>query len=224
MLAGMTSASGSTLLPAAFTKGSSAPPKRAEGVAIGEAQAYRFADLEADGVDGGLTILAAPTTAGIATMACLGGADDRARCEAAAGSLTLSDGARAFALGPSKRYARELGAPLDRLSRRRDAALDRMRSAKTPDKQAAAVRAAAAAYASAGRAVTRVEPNPPERTAHAQLGRALTRARGPYKAAADAARGDRRQAYARARRSARAGDAAVNRALAQFKALGYQVR
>ena len=118
IVAGMTDAAGPALLPAAFTAGLSAPPARAEGVEAGEAQAFRYADLRHEDVDGELTVLAAPTTAGIATIACLGGADDRARCEAAAGTLALADGARAFALGPSERYARELAAPIDQARRR----------------------------------------------------------------------------------------------------------
>ena len=169
-------------------------------------------------------MLAAPTTAGIATIACLGGADDRARCEAAAGSLALAGGARAFALGPSRRYAGELAAPIAKLDDGRAAAVRRMASATTPDGQARAARDAAAAYATAAQALGKVEPNPPERAAQQGLERAVGRARRPYAAAADAARGDHRQAWARARTRAHAADRAVNRALARFEALGYRVR
>jgi hypothetical protein len=224
IVAGMTDAAGPALLPAAFTAGLSAPPAAREAVEAGEAQAFRYADLRHEDVDGELTVLAAPTTAGIATIACLGGADDRARCETAAGTLALAGGARAFALGPSKRYAGELAAPVARLADKRAAAIRRMASATTPDGQARAARDAASAYATAAQALGKVEPNPPERAAQQGLERAVRRARKPYAAAADAARGGHRRAWARARTRAAAADRAVNRALARFEALGYRVR
>ncbi len=224
MVAGTTAAAGPTLLPADFTQRLASPPKPDGAVSLGGAQAYRLADLTLKDSDGAMTLLVAPTTAGVATIACLGTDADRARCETAAGSLALSDGVRPLRLGPSERYARELKAPLDRLRARRGSALRKLRSADTPDGQARALDTVASAYRKAAAALGGVAPNPPERPAHSALRRAITRAGNAYGSVADAAREQGQRKYSRARKRARAADRVVNRALAELRAFGYRVR
>jgi hypothetical protein len=219
MVAGLTNAGGPTLLPAAF---SDARPD--DAVAIGAAQGYRFAGVDIEGADGEATLLAAPTTAGIATIACLGSEDDRRRCEAAAGSLALGDGVRAFRLGPSERYARELKSVIGRLASRRQAGLRRVSAAGTPKGQAGAASEIASAYRKAATGLGHVEPNPPERGAHAALRRAVARAGHDYAAVSAAARKEQRSRYGKAAKRARAADRTVNGALARLRALGYRVR
>jgi hypothetical protein len=219
MVAGLTNAGEATLLPGGFSE---ARPD--DAVTIGGAHAYRYEDVRIEGTSGDVTLLAAPTTEGVATIACLGSPDQRRRCEAAAGSLVLADGVRAFRLGPSERYARELASATDRLASRRAAGLRRMRAAGTPKAQAAAASDVATAYRKAAGAIGRVEPNPPERVAHAALRRAVAGAGDDYAAVAAAARKQRRSGYEQASKRARAADGAVNNALTRLRALGYKVR
>ena len=224
IVAGTTAAEGPALLPADFAQRLPSPPRPEDAVTLGAARAYRFADLRPEGSDGAMTLLVAPTSAGVATIVCLGTDVDRARCEAAAGSLELDDGVRVLRLGPSAQYARALKAPLDRLRTRRAAALRDLDAADTPGAQARHAATIAAAYRKAAAALGKVEPNPPERPVHAALRRAVARAGQAYGSVADAAGAERRQAYERAGRRARTADRDLNQALEELEAFGYRVR
>ena len=214
MVAGLTPAGGAGLLPRGITD-----PGEPEPVALGNAQAYRYAPA-----GGELTLLVAPTTAGVATIACTGPAAARSRCERAAASLALGDGARAYRLGPSERYARELGRALDALADERTSAVRALKAADLPRPQATAAADAATAYGRGATALGKVAPNPPERAAHAALRAAVRDGRTGYAKLADAARGEHRAAYGRARARIARADARIDRALTQLAALGYRVR
>ena len=71
-------------------------------------QAYRYDDLKPNGFDRAVTVYAAPTSAGVATLACLAPAADAesfgATCDQIANTLELSSG-DPFPVGPSKDYA-----------------------------------------------------------------------------------------------------------------------
>ena len=71
-------------------------------------QAYRYDNLKPNGFDRTVTVYAAPTSAGVATLACLAPAADAesfgATCDEIANTLELSSG-EPMPVGPSKDYA-----------------------------------------------------------------------------------------------------------------------
>ena len=115
-------------------------------------QAYRYKTLRPRGLDDAVTIFTVPTSAGIATLACV---DPGADCEAIADTLKLKAGT-AFPVGPSKEYAAAA-----RQGARRPGqeglvrARARSQGAKTPKAQASAAAGLASAYKAASTAVSR---------------------------------------------------------------------
>ena len=68
--AGTTRATGPSLLPGTFLRTLGEEPPRDDAVRLGELDAYRYRNLRPEGFDGPLTLYVAPTTAGVATVAC----------------------------------------------------------------------------------------------------------------------------------------------------------
>ena len=99
-----------SLLPSGFVRGLELPTPEAVRLA-GDAAAYRYNRLTVPGLDAPVSVLAAPTDAGVATVACIG---SDAACIRAAETLTIR-GARAYPLGPSRDYADALNRGLGEL-------------------------------------------------------------------------------------------------------------
>ena len=135
VLVGMSDAKGPLLLPAGLLGSLSEPPRPADRVRLGKLEALRYEGLEAEGFDGSLTVFAAPTSAGVATLACFappgGGAAFRGDCERVAGSLALN-GETAYPVGADKRYAADLGRVVTALDKRRKAGRAALAGASTP--------------------------------------------------------------------------------------------
>ena len=113
------SAANSTLLPAGFLQAlgldaGEVPPRQAVRLADNKLEAYRYANLRPSGISKPVTLFTVPTSAGIATVACV---DPSADCESIANTLKLNS-ATAFPVGPSKAYATQLGKTLGTLTRR----------------------------------------------------------------------------------------------------------
>ncbi len=198
-----------------------APPERT-AVRLGDAQAFRYADLDA-GDAGPLTVYAVPTTEGVATVACVGPASFSAACEGVATTMRLRAG-EARAIGPDARYGKSVSKTIRTLSgsvadRRRT-----MRLAKRPDAQGKAAKAIGQQYAAAARAIGDVDPGPAEAAITRALRDALRDTGKAYGAVAAAARGGNRRAYDRAGQRARSGEGRVNAALRDLRAAGYTVR
>ena len=225
--AGVTDGVGPTLLPKGFLARLNASPSQEDTVKLGRLQAYRYAGLRPRGVTGPITVYAAPTTEGVATVACVAGPSKAAgfarECERVAGTLELTAG-KPLALGPRADYAKAAGASLKRLDGVAGPATKRLRAAKTPAAQAAAAAALATAYKRAARQLAGAPVGPYERAASSLVVRALRRIAAGYDRAAAAARGGNRRAYATARRTVRRGGRALRRALAGLAALGYDVQ
>jgi hypothetical protein len=226
LVAGTTDASGSTLLPLAFLDTLPEPPT-AETVRLGELQAYRYAGLQPEGSAGSLTVYAAPTTNGVATIVCQAPAGDAggeflSECERVAASVQLTGG-RALPLGPSEDYARALNSALADLDSARRAGSRRLRDAGTPDAQATAARRLAGAYERAAGRLSRAPAGPAERVSHQAI---VTAVRGTGRAyerlGAAAARGDQ-DAYRRAGTAITQGEARLTRELRELDRLGYDV-
>ena len=113
VVAGMAAdAGGARLLGPGFLASLQEPPRPADRVRLGKVEALRYEGLEPQGFGGrALTVFVAPTSAGVATIACFapagGGAAFRADCERVAGTLEVK-GKTAFPLGADKEYAAAL--------------------------------------------------------------------------------------------------------------------
>ena len=108
--AGVTDATGPALLPASFLSLLDEAPPRDDAVKLGQIDAYRYEDLKPEGFDGSLTLYVAPTTDGVATVACTAAsqaAEFLPACEDVATGLRLVNG-EAFALGADEDYLAQL--------------------------------------------------------------------------------------------------------------------
>ena len=168
---------GPGLLPAAFTDALGTVPRARRDRAARDREAYRYAALTATGDDDPSRVLLAPTTAGVATIACTRRARPppaaRGRRDARAG-----DEPAPLPLGPSERYAARArrrdapGSPARRSPCAEGRCATRTRAAARPPPRPIAV-----AHYAGRRGSGRVTPRPPERAAHAGAG-ARARARG----------------------------------------------
>ena len=162
-----------SLLPSGLRKALGDVPEP-DPVAIGSdgLQAYRYVGLQPEGIDRSVTVYAAPTSAGVATLACLAPADATdafaSTCDQVANTLTLSSG-EPIPLGPDKQYAAAVSKALGGLAKSDKSGRARLGSAKTPKAQASAARSLAAAYAKAAAPLAKVDVNPSDRAANAQL-------------------------------------------------------
>ena len=89
-----------------------------------------------------MTLYTVPTSAGVATVACV---DPSADCESIANTLKLNGGT-AFPVGPSKEYASTLSKALGGLDKKVQSGRKALQSAKTPKAQAAAAKQLSSAY------------------------------------------------------------------------------
>ena len=220
IVVGRSSGSGATLLPAAFTHELPATP-RGEAVKLGSLEAYRHADLRPSGAPP-TTIYAAPTTDGVATVACVG-ASVKGACAPVAATLRATE-ARPVALGPHAAYGKSVGRALAGLASARTRALGDLRAARTRRSQGQAAKAVSDGYGRARSTLLRAPVSPLERDAHARLLTSLQDTRTAWGAMASAAGKGDGERYARARRRATAGESAVRRAVAALERLGYDVR
>jgi hypothetical protein len=213
-------ASGVTLLPASFRGAISGALPPAEPVRLGAVQAYRYAALHVRGVSEEVTVFVAPTSAGAATIACLGRRVVRAECERVAATLRLL-GTSSQPLGPSGDYASSLSRVLRRLGQETATAQRSLTAAGTPDQQAGAERALASAAARAAGDAEQISAPLQAQAAHSALTRALRDLDGAYGAAAAAARSGDQGAYAAAGRRLSSASKLLADALRELQTLGY---
>jgi hypothetical protein len=157
----------------------------------GRLDALRYRGLRPRAVGRSVTVYAVPTSAGVATLACVapakGGERFEADCRRLADSLTLR-GATAFPLGPSRAYADALNHALDRLERVLDEQSAALGGARLAVGQAEAATAIGAAYGEARAALARIDISPADEATRAALLRALRATRSGYRGLAAAAR------------------------------------
>jgi hypothetical protein len=224
VVAGRTTATGPTLLPAAFLKQLPDRPA-AERVRLGELQALRYRDLRPKGSATALTVFAVPTTRGVATVACrapaAAAAAFRPDCERVAASLRLS-GAKPYGLGPQGPYARGVDRALTALAASRGRDRRALASARTQGGQAKLAGALARDHDHAAVALARLAVSPADARAHAALVAAVRRSRDGYARMARAARRHDAKGFAAGEHAVRDGDARLRAALAVLKDLGYR--
>ena len=226
VVAGRIDGAGPTLLPEAFLRRLPRQPSREDAVRLGRLGAYRYTRLEPRGAAGSVTVYAAPTTEGVAAVACVAPpgaiAELGPECERVATTLELTSG-RPLPLGPNGDYARAAGAALERLDAVVGPGARRLRGAQTPAAQADAATDLSDAYADAARSLSGAPLGPFERGASERLVRSLRVVGAAYARAAAAARDGDDPAYAAAGRAVRRGAAALRRAQEGLRRLGYSM-
>jgi hypothetical protein len=218
-------ARGPRLLPPQFITLLERQPRR-EAVRTGALEGFRYRGLRHRQVPGELTVYAVPTTAGVATTACLAprGADEAlARCEAVATTLSLREGEQ-LPLGPNQRYAAAMNTALAALEAQRVSGLRELREARAPAGQGRAAEHLAHAFRGTAAGLAGASPGPLEQGIHRSVATALSRAADGYGALAEAAREGRRTAYDRAAAKVARAEEALDVAVLALERLGYRVR
>jgi hypothetical protein len=217
--AGMTNATGPTLLPKQLLARLGADPKH-DSVRLGQVAAYRYRQLKASSPQQRLTVYAVPTTKGVATLACIGAAASSPDCEAIATTVRLN-GVKTFPLGANADYAKTLNTTMSTLNSRVLSGRRQLAKARTRAGQAKAAAALAGAYRTAASALQRASVSPADRAAHDALVTALQNASSAYARLASAANRGSKAAYAQAERAVAATERKVNTAIAAMRQLGY---
>jgi hypothetical protein len=221
-------ANNATLLPLAFLQGFSQDklPKPSAAVQLGSSglQAYRYDDLKPNGSDRSVTIYAAPTSAGVATVACLTKKTGSlaATCDQIANTLKVSSG-KPIAVGPSKAYAAAIGGAFGALGKADKAGLAKLKSANTPKAQAAAARSLSSAYGKAAGTLSKQKVNPADAGLNTLMVKALRQTSAAYSKAAKAASSKNKSGFSSANSAVAKGRAAVAGAFAGLKDAGYDV-
>ncbi len=213
-----------SLLPPDFLKAlgldaGELPPRQAVRLVDNKLEAYRYANLRPRGVDDPVTLFTVPTSAGVATVACI---DPSADCESIANTLKLNGGT-AFPVGPNKAYADSLGKILGGLDKKATAGRKALEGADTPKQQAAAAKDLSAAYKSASSQVSKLEVSPADATANAALATALKKTGDAYGKLASAASSGNDSAYKKASKQVEAGEKSVAAALGGLAESGYKL-
>ncbi len=182
---------GPSLLSQSFRSQVTGDLPRPDTVQLGTTAAYRYSDISVRGESGKLNVYAAPTTAGVATIACEApAAPDRsfdADCARIAATLRLI-GVSTYPLGASPAFASLLSTNFDRLRsdiRDPEAALAAARTAST---QAAAAQQLSAAYGAAADRLSGATVPPFATGQRDTIVAALRQCASAYTAAASAAR------------------------------------
>jgi hypothetical protein len=171
-----------------------------------------------------VTVYAAPTTAGVATVACLSkdSASLAATCDQIANTMKLSSG-KPLPLGPSKDYAAAISKTLGTLAKADKSGLSKLRSAKTPRAQASAARSLSAAYGKAAKTLAGQDLSPADRGVNALMVKALRQTSAAYAKAAKAAAAKSKSGFSSANGAVGKGRQAVADALKGLQAAGYDV-
>ena len=209
-------ATSATLLPLAFEKALPAARERRERVRLASGQpAWRYRVAQAGG--SAILLYAAPTTTGVATVACMSptAAGLPRRCKALADAITVP-GSLPLDLSASAAFYSRLPAAVKRLEAARSTGLRELSAANSAAGQAAAadglVRAHKAAFAALA-PLTAADAGLPARTVAA-----LNAMAGAYATLAGAARARSPQRYDDAGRGVADADAGLRRTLSQAAA------
>jgi serine/threonine protein kinase len=225
LLAGVVPSSDPSLLAPAVLHDLSNRRAQPQRVRLGTGPAYRYANLSLRSGGGPATLLALPTSAGVATLVCRGARSSTvARACDAIGQTLRIRAARTFAPPPRRAFAGALNAIVAPLATTETRQTARMRQAKTARALAGSLRQVAAAYQKAARATARIRPALAEVATLDRLRARFDRLAGLYGELSSAAA--RRQAgrYARLKRSTSAAAVTWRRELARaLGALGYHL-
>jgi hypothetical protein len=209
---GMSNATGPALLPKRLLAGK----PEADRVELGELEAWRYARLDPGGGEAELRVYVAPTSGGVATVACALPDDRQAafldNCNSTAATLELDRG-KAYPIGPDKEYEDKLDSTVDALNRKTIKQARTLRAADTSAAQARAATALRASYRAAAGSLGGATANPQVRGANTAIVGALNSLARGYERLASAARAENEDAYARARSEISKGEERLRRTL-----------
>jgi hypothetical protein len=195
------------------------PPRQPVQLVDNKLQAYRYPKLRPNGIDQPVTLYTVPTSAGVATVACV---DPSADCESIANTLKLNAGT-AFPVGPSKEYAAGLSKTLGTLNKKVQAGRKALRGADSPKQQAAAAKGLSNAYKSASASISKLETSPADTAANQDLASALKATGNAYGKMAAAASSGNKGAYGKASDAVEKAEESVAQALRGLEAAGYKL-
>jgi hypothetical protein len=223
------SAGNSALLPSAFLASlgrpaGELPPRTRVTLPTQELPAWRYRDLRPLGSTRELTAYVVPTSAGVATVACLaapGGSTLAARdCEAIASTLRLRH-AKPYQIGPSDAYAAALTRTLGDLQGAVYTHGRALTLAQSGPARSRAATALARDYERAARRLAAVPVSPADSAANARLVSTLQQAGNAYATVARVARTPDAAAFGRARAAAARDEKDLDGAIAAAGAAGY---
>ncbi|MEA2193962.1 MAG: hypothetical protein QOG42_396 [Solirubrobacteraceae bacterium] len=224
LMAGMSPATGATLLPPAVLRASVGTPHPVS-VRLGGQAAQRFADVRLRDRTRRMTVIVIPTTRGALTLACVAKPGELAAlrpvCDRVAQSLRPTRG-RALPLGPSVRYQGDLDALVGALDTRRAARRAKLASVRTASQQARVAQQLSSAYAAARAAGAAERVSPREAAAHRRILTAIDATRVAYARLAGAARSASATRFDRARAAVAGAEGRLRTALAALRPLGYE--
>jgi serine/threonine-protein kinase len=135
LVAGHTDATGASLLPGGFLARLPREPARDDAVRLGDTAAYRYAGLRPRRWDRRADVYVVPTTAGVATLACIApesaGRAFASSCAGVGRTLALM-GERAYPLGADRGFAERLDGAIRTLNERATALRKELRAARRP--------------------------------------------------------------------------------------------
>jgi serine/threonine protein kinase len=213
-------ADNSTLLPTGLLQAAGDVPER-EAVKLGPdgTEAYRYANVELEGLNRPVTLYTVPTTQGVVTIACVPAA---ASCDGVANTLELNGDA--FPVGPSADYAKSVNGALVALNRSVARGRAALGEAKRPAAQARAAADLRAAYQKAAASLRGQELSPADRGANARLVAALGGMAKAYGQGATAARNNSKAGFKRAGAAVDRAQRELNGALEGLRAAGYETQ
>ena len=188
-------------------------------------QAYRYAGLQPEGFDRSVTLYTAPTSAGVATVACLAPPEAAEafapECEGIADTLQVND-AKAFPVGPDPAYAKTVNQTLNQLDRRVEAGRKALsRDGVTFRGQARAAQGIQAAYADAAKQLKQAEFSPADTAVNQGLVDSLTASKEAWKKAASAASDKNKGGFERSSGAIRRTQQQLAKAVGVLEAAGY---
>jgi serine/threonine protein kinase len=222
--AGFTSTTDPSLLPASFTGALPDADVRPEAIRLPAGTAYRYAGLRPEGRGPPVTVIALPTSRGVATLACRGapGSSVARACDAVARTLELPSG-RVYAPPPRGTFATALNQTMGRMATSESRAALRLGRADRPRELAGVLDDLQASYDDAADEIGRVRTAPFERDPTRAIERQLRRVAATYSELGAAARNEQRDRYRSARRRATGLRAELEERLTALRALGHDV-
>jgi hypothetical protein len=206
----------SALLSRAFLRtvapSGKAPTPANVNLGEGAQTAYRYAGLAPAGLARTVTVFALPTTAGVATVACVSPPQDASRFRATCGRIADSlgvRGARTFAVGPDAQLADRISRTVGAL----DQASSRLSSARTASRQTSVAAALEKAFQSASQTLRRADVSPADQDFNRRISAALDKTGAAYRELSSSAARRQPKHHRAAAQKIRSAEARVNEIL-----------
>jgi hypothetical protein len=198
-------------LPARVADRVARKPGKPGAVRLGDLEAYVWRDVVERGSRSRLTLFAAATDSGLVALACRGPADARARCERAAGSLTVQG--TPLPLADLDGWARRLDRITTQLNRERRSGRSKLRRASSAGGATSAAKGLASDYTTAARSLAAEDAPTGAESAQRSIETTLRDLAADYRRLASASKNQKRSRYRSARRSIRRHESALKREL-----------